>query len=328
MTAKLRKIWPLTGFVVLSTMVITLLVSTVLSAFSYHLSGGIITLVVLVGALITIITEGNRIITDQNENEQTPIMTLVWEFVAVVVGGGLTCLLSLNLGLGPVVAASLVGIIAHLEVPKYGVPVYTGAFVGMTSNALLFNRYEVIIASVVAGIVFILARKLFPGVGGKLGTTALIGVTVTGLILGRQFIVTPMFDARTNGLIILVAVIATPLTFYLNCIKGHGPVLASAFVGLLAGLLLPNLLPDYGATLAVVAICASFGGMSNQLRCPHIWMLAEAGLFTGVVFVYSTPLLGGAGGKLGTIAFGSILATHGYLLLYRRFSHHSSHSVP
>lgn len=322
MSEKFRKIWPLTGFVVLSTMVITLLVSTVLSAFSYQLSGGIITLVVLVGALVAIIAEGNRIITDKSEFEQPTVITLVWEFVAVVVGGGLTCLLSLNLGLGPVVAASLVGIIAHLEVPKYGVPVYTGAFVGMTSNALLFNRYEVIIASVIAGIIYLLGRKLFAGVGGKLGTTALIGVTATGLILGRQFVVTPMFDIRTNGLIILVAMVATPLTFYLNCIKGHGPVLASSFVGLLAGLLLPKIFPDYGTTLAVVAICASFGGMSNQLRCPHIWMLIEAGLFTGVVFVYSTPLLGGAGGKLGTIAFGSILATHGYLLLYRRFSHH------
>ena len=327
MTALSRKIWPLLGYILLSTMVITLLVSTVLSAFNYQLSGGIITLVVLIGAVVAIFTEGSRIITEKDGDEKTPARILIYEFLAVVIGGGLTGLLSLELGLGPVVAASLIGILAHLEVPKYGVPAYTGAFVGMTSNALLFNRYEVIIASVLAGFVYILTRKLFAGVGGKLGTIALIGVTITGLILNRQFMITPMYDTRTNGLIILVAIIATPLTFYLNCIKGQGPVLASSVVGLLAGLLLPKIFPDYGGTLAVVAICASFGGMSNQKRCPFIWMLIEAGLFTGVVFVFSTPLLGGAGGKLGTIAFGSILATHGYLLLYRQFSHHPPQSA-
>ena len=116
-------------------------------------------------------------------------------------------------------------------------------------------------------------------------------------------------------MIILVALIATPLTYYFNVIRGHGPVLASGFVGLLGGLILP-IVPEIGGTLAVVAICASFAGMSSKARCTGIWVLFVAGLFIGVIFIYSAPVFGGAGGKLGTIAFGSIMATCGFLSLF------------
>ena len=42
-------------------------------------------------------------------------------------------------------------------------------------------------------------------------------------------------------------------------------------------------------------------------------MLA-AGIICGFVFIYSSPHLGGAGGKLGTIAFGSVIALKGIVL--------------
>jgi hypothetical protein len=45
-------------------------------------------------------------------------------------------------------------------------------------------------------------------------------------------------------------------------------------------------------------------------------MMSVAGLFIGVIFVYSAPVFGGVGGKLGTIAFGSIMAVYGYMSLF------------
>lgn len=93
---------------------------------------------------------------------------------------------------------------------------------------------------------------------------------------------------------------------------GNGPVLASSVVGMLGGLVLPVVFPAQGANLAVVAICASFGGMSSRERLPNAWAVLAVGVFTGVVFIFSTPHLGGAGGKLGTIAFGSVLAVSGF----------------
>ena len=310
---------PFTGFIILSITVTILLGATVFAGFKTQWIAGIVSLIVLAGALITIISEGKRILADKMFNDELPLIKHVYEFIGVVIGGVLACIVCRDFKLGAVVGASLVGIVAHFVVPKYAVPVYCGAFVGMTSNALLFTRSEVAIASVIAGIIFVLSSYVFGGFGGKLGTIAFISTIITSLILGREFIVAPIFETKTILLIILVALIATPLTYYFNVIRGHGAVLASAFVGLLGGLILP-IIPEVGGTLAVVAICASFAGMSNKARCPHIWMMVVAGLFIGIIFVYSTPIFGGAGGKLGTIAFGSVMAIYGFMSLFGKKS--------
>jgi len=310
---------PFAGFIILSITVTILLGATVFTGFKTQWIAGIVSLIVLAGALITIISEGKRILADKMFNDELPLIKHVYEFIGVVIGGVLACIVCRDFKLGAVVGASLVGIVAHFVVPKYAVPVYCGAFVGMTSNALLFTRSEVAIASVIAGIIFVLSSYVFGGFGGKLGTIAFISTIITSLILGREFIVAPIFETKTILLIILVALIATPLTYYFNVIRGHGAVLASAFVGLLGGLILP-IIPEVGGTLAVVAICASFAGMSNKARCPHIWMMVVAGLFIGIIFVYSTPIFGGAGGKLGTIAFGSVMAIYGFMSLFGKKS--------
>ncbi len=158
------------------------------------------------------------------------------------------------------------------------------------------------------------AAYVFGGFGGKLGTIAFISTIITSLILGREFIAAPVYEPSQILMIILVALVAAPLTYYFNVIRGHGPVLASGFVGLLGGLILP-IIPEIGGTLAVVAICSGFAGMSSKARSPKIWMMFVAGLFIGIVFVYSAPTFGGAGGKLGTIAFGSIMAVYGFMSL-------------
>jgi hypothetical protein len=310
---------PFTGYIILSITVTILLGATVFTGFKTQWIAGIVSLIVLAGALITIISEGKRILADKMFNDELPLIKHVYEFIGVVIGGVLACIVCRDFKLGAVVGASLVGIVAYFVVPKYAVPVYCGAFVGMTSNALLFTRSEVAIASVIAGIIFVLSSYVFGGFGGKLGTIAFISTIITSLILGREFIVAPIFETKTILLIILVALIATPLTYYFNVIRGHGAVLASAFVGLLGGLILP-IIPEVGGTLAVVAICASFAGMSNKARCPHIWMMVVAGLFIGIIFVYSTPIFGGAGGKLGTIAFGSVMAIYGFMSLFGKKS--------
>ncbi|MCJ7695804.1 MAG: hypothetical protein MUO40_10310, partial [Anaerolineaceae bacterium] len=71
--------------------------------------------------------------------------------------------------------------------------------------------------------------------------------------------------------------------------------------------------------LAVVVICASFIGMTVRTRCSNFWQMVMAGLVMGVVIIYSTPLLGGAGGKLGSIAFIAILCVCGYKDLFQVF---------
>lgn len=307
-----------TGFAILSGMVLFLFGFTVYEAWALHSSGGILILFVTFGLIISIIFESAHL----RSSQMAPIQwkVLLWEFLGVLSGGILSYFLSHDIGLGPVVAASLVGLIGLLVVPDLAIPIYCGSFVGMTSNNLLYSHSEVALASAIAGGIYLLTRNVFSGFGGKLGTIALIGTALTGTGLAREFILSPIPDWQTNALIILIAVVATPLTFYLNIHRDHGPVMASALVGLASGLILPELMPQTGSTLAVVAICASFAGMSGKDRCQAFWHTLPAGLITGIIFVYSTPLLGGAGGKLGTVAFGAVLSICGYLQLIQTFS--------
>jgi hypothetical protein len=308
------------GYLLLTGIVILLMGSTVFEAWRAHSVGGILTTFVMIGTFYAIFIEGKTLLLTLQEPVEVKSATIIFEFLAVFVGGILSYTFSQDLGLGAVIAASLVAIIAYLIVPEFGIPAYCGAFVGMTSEILLYNHLEVAAASLGAALIFILARKVFLGAGGKLGALALIGTAVTGFGLNRSFITTPISDWHTNSIVILIALGAAPLTYYFNRRKGNGPVLASAVVGLAAGLIFPSLFPGKGESFAVVAICASFTGMTSSDRCPNFWYMILAGFITGLIFVFSTPLLGGAGGKLGTIAFASVLSVCGYSQIVQRIS--------
>jgi hypothetical protein len=309
------KILPITGFVLLIAMVMVLLLAATNAAWISHPAAGILAVFITIGTIIAIFYEGKMLISQ--DIPAVPISRKVFEFSAVVIGGLITFYFSHDIGMGVVIASSVVGILAAMVAPEYSVAAYCGSFVGMSSNNLFFNYSEVIFASVVAGLVYVLTRDLFAGFGGKLGTIAFIGATIAAFMLGREFMLAPIPDWHTNFWIFLAAFIAAPLTFYLNCYLDNGPVLASGIVGLLGGLMLPSFFPQIGNLLAIVVFCASFTGMSNTKRCPKFWHMLVAGTFTGVLFIFTTPLLGGAGGKLGTIAFASIIATDGFIELYR-----------
>jgi len=108
------------------------------------------------------------------------------DFFAVVVGAVVTFYLNNHVGLGAVVAAGIVGILGYVVAPKYEVPIYCGSFVGM-SSASVYDLEHLLIASVLAGIIFVITKRIFKGVGGKLGTVALIGGVLTAVITGREF---------------------------------------------------------------------------------------------------------------------------------------------
>lgn len=297
-------------FILLSVMVLTLFGFTAYEAWTAHWLGGALSSIILVGVGLGVFWEGKAVFSTQPSVD--PLRQSVLEVLAVLIGGVVSYTLAHDVGLGPVVAASMVGIVAHLLVPSLSAAAYAGAFVGMTSDLLLLTHGEVLLASMTSGVIYYLTKPLFPGVGGKLGTIALIGTTMMSLSLQRIFLVAPLPDFQTSLEILIIALITTPLTFYLSTAHGNGPVLASGVVGMISGLVLHVIYPEMGTNLAVVAICASFAGMSSRERLPNLGMVLLVALITGVVFIFSTPHLGGAGGKLGTIAFGSVLAVVGF----------------
>lgn len=296
----------------MSSMVLLLYGFTAYHALVQHSLGEIIVLALMFGLVFEIYFVG-RSLSAKILNEDF-FWNSVKIFFAVVFGAIITYTLKVNVGLGAVVAASLIALISSLTIPTYGVPIYCGAFVGMTSSRLLINHAELAFAAVVAGILFLLTDRVFNGVGGKLGTIAFTGTLITGFGLKREFIITPVPEWDLIGFIILFSVLAAVATYWLSVYLKHGGVAASGIVSISGGLILPAVYPGtVGSTLAVMVICASFAGMSTVQRIPSFFQMVLVGLVCGIMFIYSMPLAGGAGGKLGTIAFGSVLAVLGYV---------------
>ncbi|WP_137285200.1 hypothetical protein [Halorussus salinisoli] len=165
--------------------------------------------------------------------------------------------------------------------------------------------------------VALLVRALFGG-----GVTAAIVGLESGLVLaGGVAAATERERAlgasdapeleRGDALDALAVLVAAVLTYWLSVHAGLGPVVASAFVGLVAGLGFPAIPSGSGETLAVVAFCASFVGMSSTERLGGEGRVALAGAVCGLVFLAVAAAFPGAGGKLGTIAFVSCVTTAG-----------------
>lgn len=239
----------------------------------------------------------------------------VLNFFAVFVGAVLAYWLSIEMALGAVVASALLGLSAATLFKPQAVPAFAGSFVGMASPEL-FAYPGIVLAGAIAGLVFIAGKRVFNGYGGKLGTTAWAGCLIAVAILGRPMLSAPVPTWDLGWLLVLYSVVGAVLTFVLNVRFALGPVMASSLVGLAAGLLLPSLYgAGLGGTLAAMVFCASFAGMSSTDRIQRAYWMIPAGVVCAVAFMYSAPFLGGAGGKLGTIAFGSVIGLHGLIAI-------------
>ena len=242
-----------------------------------------------------------------------------WNLLAVVVGTLLTFAGVAELGISPIVAASLVGIIAAAVVRNVAVPVYCGAFVGMTSPALFGSYWYATLAAALAGLLFTVAHPVFHGLGGKLGTTAFVGVSLVVLPTTASFQSGPIPGQSVLVPVVGFAALGAIITFRIHTRSAASPVLASGLVGVVGGLLLPMFFDASGGLLAAAVYSASFAGMTNPRRIPNEWWIGATGIGVGLVVVYTTPFVGGSGGKLGTIAFGSCLGIHGILRMANFF---------
>ncbi len=232
---------------------------------------------------------------------------------AILLGTLVTLASVIELGLSPVVAAGVVGILVALFAPSVAIPAYCGAFVGMTSPDLFPSYWHAVIAGGVAGLVYLLARPVFHGIGGKLGTTAFVGATITVLLTAGSFQSQPLPSPETVGLVVGYATVGAVATFGLHTRTPANPVLASGIVGVVGGVGLPLVHGDPGALMAAGVFAASFAGMTDRARIPTEWGIALSGAIVGLLVVYTMPYFGGSGGKLGTIAFVSCLAVYGLL---------------
>lgn len=226
------------------------------------------------------------------------------------IGSIITYLVHNNTILCIALASALVGLLGALFIKRYQVAIYCGSFVGMSSG-LLLTLLPFLLATLLAAIIYGLVKDIFNGVGGKLGTIALSGALIISVLSRSPFLDGSIFKTVDQIMILLISVIAATLTFTFSVRLKQGPVLASALIGfLMAGFFrVTNL--ELNITFGIVAIGASFVGMASPSRLKDERFIALAGVLFGLIFIYSAPYLGGAGGKLGTSAFLSVLSIMG-----------------
>ena len=119
----------------------------------------------------------------------TKIETLLTPFV-ITVAGICTYSISIDLALGPVIAAAGIAFIGSYipnlfkspTAAALPAPIYCGSFVGMCGTYLTEDYFFIAHAGLSAGIVYLLTRDAFNGMGGKLGTIAFGGISVVAFI--------------------------------------------------------------------------------------------------------------------------------------------------
>ena len=102
-------------------------------------------------------------------------------------------------------------------------------------------------------------------------------------------------------LILITAIITTSLTYYISIKLSKGPVLGSAFVVLVSGVLFYKIIPQYNF-LAFVATGASYAGMVTTEYIKGIFPMVLVGIIFGVLYILIGPAFSGIGGRLGALA--------------------------
>lgn len=252
---------------------------------------------------------------------------------AVAVGIGVR-----ELDLAAVLAASVIGVVAallsmaHGRLASMAVPLYCGAFAGMTSELVLADWPSLTIAGLLAGVLVSLLRATWDGVGGKLGLLAFAGVFLMSLVaraLGTIGDGAPVLALERPDRVALVAVppIAAAVTWLLRH-RGLSPVLASAAPTAIFTLVLLVLddnspvgdwMPFAFTPLCVAWFGGSFIGMTAPGRTGgRLWPLLIAATLFGVLQIGFKPTIAGFGGDFGATAVVAVLATLGMLEVVRR----------
>jgi hypothetical protein len=116
----------------------------------------------------------------------------------------------------------------------------------------------------------------------------------------------------TAIIIIITAIIAAMLTFYVNHQLKQGPVRSSALLSLIVALpfyFYPNLLdPALSKNIPVAFIGGSFIGMVSRKIIDSYMKLAISGFIFAIIYLNTSNFFNGYGGALGASAGISLLS--------------------
>ncbi len=104
---------------------------------------------------------------------------------------------------------------------------------------------------------------------------------------------------KEKVILILSTILASVLTYLLSIRFHLGPFIASGLVGLIS----TKVLKKFSSPM----YAASFASMSSSEVLPSVPSSGVAGLITGILYILTQKVFVGIGGKLGAIAFLSVL---------------------
>ncbi|MBW3015933.1 hypothetical protein KY330_05925 [Candidatus Woesearchaeota archaeon] len=114
-------------------------------------------------------------------------------------------------------------------------------------------------------------------------------------------------------ILILVSVLGAVLTYILSIKYKKGPVLASALLSLIVGLVCYFIPGELAKVIPVAFIGASFAGMASEEVIPNKEMMMFSGVVFGFIFINTSKFFTGFGGGLGTTACLSVVITLGVM---------------
>lgn len=109
--------------------------------------------------------------------------------------------------------------------------------------------------------------------------------------------------------ILICSVISSAITWYLNHVIGFENIVANGLVGVLTAILLPG-------PLAAATYTASFVGMSGTAVITSVFGAAVGGIIVGTIWILTSEVYAGIGGKGGTTACLSVHITRAIMKLF------------
>lgn len=242
------------------------------------------------------------------------IKFLNWESLFVFAGVVITYEISYLFSFSSVLSSASIGFFGFLFFRKYSIGIYCGSFAGMISIALL-NHYQMLIVGIVCVISFQIIKTILDGFGGRLGSIAFVSTTLVSFAFGKA-----MLEIEFEVIWYLVFVFAVAGSMISSLIHnqlGKSAVLASALPSLILAIIIDFLFPNLGVYSGVF-FTASFIGMSNKTVIPNWTISLIIGIILGIIFLLFLDFFNGFGGKMGLMAFASIMVSQGVFYLTKK----------
>lgn len=260
----------------------------------------------------------------------------VFTLLATLLATTATYILNNHLSLGPVIAASLIGLVSAVVWKEYRTALYAGALAGMTSSMVTSMWWAIAFIGIMTGVILrLLDVSPFRKMGGKLGTAAFLSVAAAGLLASRDILklvytgnsfphLQPWFIILFLGALgsILTYLFSIRLTrgfhWRNNIYFPHPQVFASAATGLIGVLIAAAVWPENVSSGSLIMYTGSFVGMctSEAFFKKPIFTFMLGGLVSAAIFVLGQDYFVGFGGKIGFIAFLTVFVTEALLRIF------------